>query len=107
VGPVTVDSRPLRVPIQEASKRGVSWLNDTASERRILLTRFGRVNAVIDSAERLDETAAKVEAARREVVEQFADLALDRSSKWSLEDVCTKLGLDVDRVRDRASALGR
>lgn len=104
---MTVDRRPLRVPIQEASKRGVSWLNDTASERRILLTRFGRVNAVIDSAERLDESAAKVEAARREVVDQFADLALDRSSKWSLEDVCTKLGLDVDRVRDRASALGR
>ena len=85
----------------------MSWLNDTASERRILLTRFGRVNAVIDSAERLDESAAKVEAARREVVDQFADLALDRSSKWSLEDVCTKLGLDVDRVRARAAALGR
>ena len=104
---MALDDRPLRVPIQEASKRGVSWLNDTASERRILLTRVGRVNAVIDSAERLDETAAKVEAARREVVEQFADMALDRSSSWSLDEVCTKLGLDVDRVRARAAALGR
>lgn len=95
----------LRVPIQEAAKRGVSWLNEVAHERRVLLTRFGRVDAVVDSAERLDETAAKVEVASREVVERFADLALGRSSRWSLADVCSKLGLDPERVRGRAREL--
>lgn len=96
----------LRVPIQTASKRGVSWLNETASERRVLLTKFGRVDSVVDSAERLDETVEKVEIAAREVVERFADLAADRSSKWSLEEVCAKVGLDAERVRVRARSLG-
>lgn len=98
--------RPLRVPIQEASKRGVSWLNEMAAERRILLTRFGRVGAVVDSAERLEETVARVDAARREVVERFADDALSRSASWSLDDVCAKLDLDPVRVRERAAELG-
>lgn len=94
----SVPADPLRVPIQEAAKRGVSWLNETAHDRRVLLTRFGRVDAVVDSAERLDETAAKVQRASREVVERFADLGSGRSSRWSLEEVCTKLGIDPERV---------
>lgn len=93
------------MPIQEAAKRGVSWLNETAKDRRVLLTRFGRVAAVVDSAERLDETVAKVELASREVVERFADLGLGRSSHWSLEEVCSKLGIDSGRVRRRAQEL--
>lgn len=102
---MSVPERPLRVPISEATKRGVSWLNETATERRVLLTRFGRVNAVVDSAERLDATAAKVDAARREVVEAYADQALRRARRLRLEDVCAKLGIDADRVRARAAHL--
>lgn len=103
--PMATTERPLRVPIQEASKRGVSWLNETAAERRILLTKFGRVDSVVDSAERLDATAEKVDIAAREVVEQFADLSLARTRRWSLEDVCTKLGIDPSRVRERSIQL--
>lgn len=95
----------LRVPIQTASKRGVSWLNETAGERRVLLTKFGRVDSVVDSAERLDETVEKVDVAAREVVESFADLAAGRASKWSLEEVCAKVGIDPERVRARAHEL--
>lgn len=98
--------RPLRVPIQEASKRGVSWLNETAGVRRILLTRFGNVDSVVDSAERLDATAQKVDVATRDIVESFAELALGRSTRWSLEDVCAKLDIDPHRVRQRAKQLG-
>lgn len=105
VAAMTAADRPLRVPISEATKRGVSWLNETAAERRVLLTRFGRVNSVVDSAERLDASAAKIDAARREVVEHYADEALSRSHRSSLEDVCSKLGIDVDRVRKRAAEL--
>lgn len=96
---------PLRVPIQEASKRGVSWLNETAADRRILLTKFGRVDSVVDSAERLDATAEKVDIAAREIVERFADLSLARSRRWSLDDVCAKLGIDAAQVRERSARL--
>lgn len=97
--------RPLRVPISEATKRGVSWLNDTAAERRVLLTRFGKIAAVVDSAERLDATAAKVDAARREVVEHVADVAAARARRYTLEDLCSKLSIDAERVRQRAADL--
>ncbi|MBK5223382.1 MAG: hypothetical protein JJE52_11010 [Acidimicrobiia bacterium] len=96
----------LRVPIQEAAKRGVSWLNETARDRRVLLTRFGRVDSVVDSAERLDQTAAKVEVASREVVGRFANLGLAKSPQWSLDEVCAKLGIEPERVRARARELG-
>lgn len=82
-------------------------MNETAAERRVLLTRFGRVNAVVDSADRLDATAAKVDAARREVVEAYADQALHRARTLRLDDVCAKLGIDPDRVRARAADLRR
>ncbi|CAB4324656.1 MAG: hypothetical protein F2520_11945 [Actinobacteria bacterium] len=54
-----------------------------------------------------DRGPEEFEAARLAVLGQFADLALDRSSSWSLAEVCTKLCLDVDRVRTRAAALDR
>jgi len=81
----------------------VSWLNETAASRRVLLTRFGRVNTVVDTAERLDADASKLDAARRAVVGAYADQALGRSRRRRLEAVCATLGLDVDRVRARAA----
>lgn len=96
---------PLRVPIAEAAKRGVSWLNETARERRILLTRFGRVDSVIDSAERLDATVEKIDVAARSVTEHFAEIARGRTGSHSLEAVCEKLGVDPARVRARAGEL--
>jgi len=99
------DTRPLKVPISLAAERGVSWLNDTAQQRRVILTRFGRPGAVVDSAARLDETARAVQATRREVVEQLAEVAAGRVAHFSLDRTCERLGLDVDQVRERAREL--
>lgn len=96
---------PLRVPITVASKKGVSWLNETAAHRRVLLTRHNRVNSVVDSAERLDETARLVQTTRREVVDAFSDLASTRTTGLSLSKVCAELGLDEARVHARAREL--
>lgn len=104
VNPMT-NARPLRVPIAEAAKRGVSWLSETAGERRILLTRFGRVASVVDSAQRLDDTIAKIDVAARSITDHFAEVSRERVGAHSLEDVCGKLDLDLSRVRARADEL--
>jgi len=102
-----MDQSPLRVPISVASKRGVSWLNATAAAQRVVLTRFGTPQAVVDSAERIDNGAARIRDAARVVVERYADAGLDRAEKASLADVCAKLGLDPTRVRARVEVLRR
>lgn len=99
-------TKPLRVPISAAAKRGVSWLNEQAGDRRVILTRFGRPGAVVESAERLDETARIVREARREVVESMCDVAAERAgTRRGLTEVCEALGLDPERVRARAREL--
>lgn len=100
-----MDKKPLRVPISVASQRGVSWLSETAAERRVVLTRFGAVQAVVDSAERIDEGAARIRDGARLVVERYAEAGLGRANTVALADACAKLGLDPARVRTRAEAL--
>ena len=102
---MTTIEQPLRVPVTEASKRGVSWLNETAASRRVLLTRFGRIDSVVDSPDRLDKVASEVADARREVVESFAEVALTRSQHHSLAEVCARLDIDPQKVRARAQQL--
>lgn len=99
------DTRPLKVPISQAAERGVSWLNEIAEQRRVILTRFGQPGAVVDSAARLDETARVVTATRRDVVEQLAELAAGRAAGHALDQVCARLGLDLERVHQRAGEL--
>jgi len=36
-------------------------------------------------------------------VEAAADMALDRTSQFSLEEVCAKLNIDPAKVRERAA----
>lgn len=100
-----MDQQPLRVPISAASKRGVSWLCDTAAERRVVLTRFGAAQAVVDSAERIDAGASRIREAARLVVERYAEAGLGRAQTTNLADACAKLGLDPARIRARAEAL--
>lgn len=100
-------AEPLRVPITVASQRGVSWLNEHAATRRILLTRFGKVSSVVDSAERLDDTAARIDEAARAVIHAFSGVAASRALPNSLNDVCERLNLDLAKVRQRADELAR
>lgn len=96
---------PLRVPVSQAARRGVSWLNETASERRVVLTRFGKVASVVDSAERVDEAARMLAASRAEVVALHADVAAGRSGRLSLDELCERVGVDAEKVRARAVEL--
>lgn len=104
--PTLSENAQLRVPIAAAAERGVSWLNSQATERRVVLTKYGRPVSVVDSAERLDETARVVREARREVVEQMCEVAAGRAGKThQLEAVCERLGIDVERVQQRSREL--
>ncbi len=97
---------PLRVPISAAAERGISWLNEQAAHRRVVLTKYGRPSAVIDSADRLDETTRLVRETRREVVEQMCEVAAGRAGRThALDTVCDKLGVDLERVHERARQL--
>jgi hypothetical protein len=98
-------AEPLRVPIQVASQRGVSWLNEQAATRRILLTRFGKVASVIDSADRIDAALARLEVAAREVTDNFCDRASNRTPTVDLETLCSRLGLDPVQIRRRAEEI--
>jgi hypothetical protein len=71
----------------------------------VVLTAYGRPVAVVDSAKRLDEDLRLVREATRSIVEAAADLALARSRKLDLGDLCLELGVDVEKVRARAAKL--
>lgn len=92
------------MPVTTASRKGVSKLAAEAEKSRVVLTSHGRPIAVVDSAERLDEDLRRVREASRSVVETAGELALGRSNKFTLEDVCAKLNIDPLRVRERATA---
>jgi len=98
---------PLRVPVSQAARRGVSWLNDTASDRRVVLTRFGKVASVVDSAERVDDTARVLATLRAEAVAVHADVAAGRTGRLSLDELCAKVGIDPKQVRARATELSK
>jgi ribosome biogenesis SPOUT family RNA methylase Rps3 len=91
----------LRVPVSQAASKGISWLSGLAEEYRVILTKFGNPTVVIESAEEADEVLRTVTEARREVVENFADAAVSRSARFSLEEVCARLDIDPERVRQR------
>ena len=92
------------MPMSVASRKGVSAVAAAADEQRVVLTSHGRVVAVVESAERLDEQARQVREARLAVLDAAADLLSARGSKHSLDDVCARLGIDPVRVRERAAA---
>lgn len=94
-----------RVPMSLASRHGVSRLASDASEARIALTNHGRIVAVVDSAERLDEDARKMREAAAVVLDSAAERLYDRSAHFSLEDACARLGISPDRVRARADEM--
>ena len=98
----------LRMPVAIASRKGLSSVVHEAEEHRVVLTSHGRPVAVVDSAERLDESARRVRDAQLAVLDAAADLVSHRSSKFSLAEAGERLGVDVDRVerlaKERAEA---
>ena len=99
-------ARSLRMPISIAYRKGLSAVAATAETQRVVLTSHGRPVAVVDSAERIDESLRTVREAARLVVENLADVALHREpARLTLDEVCAMVGVDVDRVRARSEQL--
>jgi prevent-host-death family protein len=91
------------MPISTASRKGVSAVAAAAEDERVVLTSHGRVVAVVDSAERLDEQARLLREARLVVLDAAGDLVSSRGLVMNLDQVCERLGLDPQLVRDRAT----
>lgn len=90
------------MPVSVGSRKGLSKVVSTAEEQRVLLTNHGRVVAVVDSAERLDEDLRKLREAADSVIEMAVrEAAGNAGRRWDLDAVCDRLGLDSSVVRDR------
>lgn len=90
-----------RMPITTAASKGVSSVAATAERRRVVLTNHGRAVAVIDSAERIDESVRTVREAASAVLDWAASLVAERGERLSLEEVCARVGVDPEVVRER------
>jgi hypothetical protein len=90
------------MPITTASRKGISAVAAAACKERVLLTSQGRPVAVVDSAERIDESLREVRQAAGAVLDWAASLVSERSERMTLDQVCSRLDLDADRIRDLA-----
>lgn len=95
----------MNMPVSLAASRGVSALAQLSEEKRVALTSHGRVVAVVDSPTRVDDEVREVRDAAWAVVEAAADLAAQRSRRYTLDELCAKVGVDASRVRERAEQL--
>jgi hypothetical protein len=93
------------MPVSIASRKGVSALTHEAIDHRVVLTSLGRAVAVVDAAERVDEDLRKIRDAARIVVETAAEQVAARSTGLSLDEVCSSLGIQSERVLARAAQL--
>jgi PHD/YefM family antitoxin component YafN of YafNO toxin-antitoxin module len=96
------DMTTLRMPVSTASRKGVSGVVRAAEQQRVVLTSHGRAVAVVDSAANLDEDIRRLREASLAVLDAAADLVAGRSVKFSLDDVCARLGMDADQIRSLA-----
>lgn len=95
----------MNVPMSVAASKGVSALAQLSEDKRVALTSHGRVVAVVDSPARVDAEVREVRDAAWAVMEAAADLVSQRTRRYNLDEVCAKVGVDVDRVRERAGQL--
>lgn len=103
VYPCTTADMPTRMPVSVGSRKERSKVVAAAEEERVLLTSHGRVIAVVDSAERLDEDLRRLRQAADKVIEFAVGSATERAGKrWDLDSACERLGLDSSLVRERA-----
>lgn len=98
-------SGTVNLPVSLASRRGVSALAELSEDNRVALTSHGRVVAVVDDPGRVDDQVREISEAKWAVLEAAADLVAQRSPRHTLDEVCAKIGMDPDRVRNRAATL--
>jgi hypothetical protein len=91
-----------RMSITTASRKGISAVAAAAATERVVLTNRGLPVAVVDTAERLDESVREVRQAAGAVLDWAASLVSQRGQRTTLEEVCARVGVDADVVRDRA-----
>lgn len=90
-----------RMSITAAAAKGISALAASTEKERIILTDHGRVAAVVDSAERLDESIHAIRQASGAVLDWAASLVSKRGEHITLEEVCARVGVDPAIVRER------
>jgi intracellular sulfur oxidation DsrE/DsrF family protein len=89
------------MPITTAANKGVSAVAASAEKERIVLTSHGRAVAVVDSAERIDESIRAIRQASGAVLDWAASLVSERGERLTLEEVCARVGVDPAAVRER------
>jgi len=95
----------MNLPVSLAARKGVSALAEMSERKRVALTSHGRVVAVVDSPDRIDAEVREIREASWAIVEAAADLTSRRERRYSLDELCSKLGVDAGRVRERADLL--
>lgn len=98
-------SSTINLPVSLAARKGVSALAKLSGDNRVALTSHGRVVAVVDSPDRVDAEVREVREAAWAVMEAAAELAAQRSRRYSLDELCAKVGVDAGRVRERAARM--
>ena len=89
----------LRMPISTAARRGISAVVAAAEDAPVVLTNHGRAVARVEGPAQAEAAARMLREARLAVLDAAADLAQQRSARFSLEEACARLGLDAERVR--------
>jgi len=95
------------MPITTATRKGISAVVAESETQRIVLTNHGRPVAIVDSAERMDDLERSIREASLAVLESAAELVHQRSQKFSLDEICSKLGLDAAAIRKRSAEAHR
>lgn len=93
----------MRMPVSSASRKGISGVVSAADDARVVLTSHGRPVAVVDSAERLDEDVRRLREASLAVVDAAAELVSKRAKMFELDEVCARVGVDPEKVRQLAA----
>ncbi|WP_235624737.1 hypothetical protein [Mycobacteroides abscessus] len=76
-----------------------------SQSQRIALTSDGQVIAVLHSSKQVDEQAHQLRQVTWAVMEAAAALVASRNSRYSLDELCARAHVNVERVRMRAARM--
>ncbi|MSW42961.1 MAG: hypothetical protein F2842_12190 [Actinobacteria bacterium] len=89
----------MRMPISSASRKGVSGVVAAAEDQTVVLTNHGRAVALVEGANQVEASARLLREASLAVLDAAADLVEQRTPRFSLDEVCARLGVSADHVR--------